>query len=95
MYGTHTDITKTKEAQEQLLQSKEFINNVLDTIPVRVFWKDRQLRYLGCNRQFAIDAGFSEPEQLIGKTDFEMGWRQQAELYRKDDKEVIETGIQK
>jgi PAS domain S-box-containing protein len=95
MYGTHTDITKTKEAQEQLLQSKEFINNVLDTIPVRVFWKDRQLRYLGCNRQFAIDAGFSEPEQLIGKTDFEMGWRQQAELYRKDDKEVIETGIPK
>ncbi|MEW6527953.1 MAG: PAS domain S-box protein [Spirochaetota bacterium] len=95
MYGIHTDITKLKEAELELRQSKEFIDHVLDTIPVRVFWKDRELRYLGCNRQFAVDAGFSDPAQLIGKTDYEMGWRQQAELYRKDDKEVIETGTPK
>ncbi|MCX8122861.1 MAG: PAS domain S-box protein [Spirochaetes bacterium] len=95
MYGTHTDITKLKETEQALRQSKEFINNVLDTIPVRVFWKDRQLRYLGCNRAFAVDAGYDDPAQIVGKTDFDMAWKQQAELYRKDDKDVIETGIAK
>ena len=33
---------------------------VLDAIPVRVFWKDRDLNYLGCNRPFARDAGMAK-----------------------------------
>jgi PAS domain S-box-containing protein len=65
---------------------------VLDTIPVRVFWKDREGRYLGCNTLFARDAGLERPEQLLGKDDFAMGWRDQAELYRADDKAVRESG---
>ncbi len=43
---------------------------VLDTIPVRVFWKDTTGHYLGCNQSFAEDAGRSSPEELIGKDDF-------------------------
>jgi PAS domain S-box-containing protein len=95
MYGTHTDITRLKEVEKALIESRQFINNVLDTIPVRVFWKDKSLRYLGCNKPFAMDAGFNSPEELIGKNDYEMGWKEQAELYRSDDKNIIETGISK
>jgi len=68
---------------------------VLATIPVRVFWKDTELRYLGCNRPFALDAGLNSPEELIGHTDYEMGGPKQAELYRGDDRQVIETGMAK
>jgi len=50
------------------------------------------LRYLGCNTQFAKDAGYSSPDELTGKTDFDMGWKDQAELYRADDKVVMESG---
>lgn len=95
MYGTHTDITKLKEAENALLESKQFIDNVLDTIPVRVFWKDKNLKYLGCNKPFVKDAGFNNPEEIIGKTDYDMPWKEQAELYRTDDKMVIESGIPK
>lgn len=95
MYGTHTDITKLKEAEKALVESKQFIDNVINTIPVRVFWKDKNLRYLGCNKPFAKDAGFDSQEELIGKTDYDMSWRQQAELYRADDTTVMETGIPK
>lgn len=95
MYGTHINITRLKETETALQQSKLFINNVLDTIPVRVFWKDKNLHYLGCNRPFAQDAGFNDPEELIGKTDYDMGWANEAELYRADDRYVIETGIPK
>lgn len=68
------------------------LQKIVDSIPARVFWKDRELRYLGCNTVFAKDAGFSSPEELIGKDDYQMGWRDQAELYRADDFRVLESG---
>jgi PAS domain-containing protein len=54
------------------------LQEIMGQIPVRVFWKDRELRYLGCNTLFAKDAGFSAPEDLIGKDDFQMAWREHA-----------------
>ncbi len=68
---------------------------VLDAIPVRIFWKDRQSRYLGCNRPFARDAGLAEPGEVLGKDDFQLAWREQAELYQRDDREVMESGVPK
>ena len=64
---------------------------IIESIPVRVFWKDCDLRYLGCNTLFARDAGFNHPQQLLGKDDFAMGWKDQADLYRADDRQVIES----
>jgi len=64
----------------------------MNNIPQAVFWKDRDLVYLGCNQAFADDAGFSSPEEIIGKTDFDMPWKDQAELYRADDQRVLENG---
>lgn len=68
---------------------------VVETIPLRLFWKDRNLTYLGCNTLFARDAGYSHPRELIGKNDFSMGWTKQSEQYRQDDLEVITTGKSK
>lgn len=90
--GFAEDITERKHAEETLWQSRAILRAVLDNIPVRVFWKDRDLNYLGCNLAFARDAGCEDPQQLVGKDDFAMGWREQAEQYRRDDREVIETG---
>ncbi len=65
--------------------------NILDHLPLRVFWKDTDSRYLGCNHLFARDAGFSCPEELIGKTDQDMGWKDQQARYRADDRQVMES----
>jgi PAS domain S-box-containing protein len=62
---------------------------------VRVFWKNLEGKYLGCNAPFARDSGFSAPDELIGKDDFQMAWKQEAERYLADDRQVIETGIPK
>jgi PAS domain S-box-containing protein len=78
-----------------LRESRRMLEMVLDTIPVRVFWKDRDSRYLGCNRSFAQDAGFSSPTELIGRDDYQMGWVEQAAMYRFDDQAVMETGCGK
>ena len=81
--------------QSEALRTGALLRSIINTAPVRVFWKDRGLRYLGCNELFARDAGFERPEQLLGKTDYDMGWRDQAERYRADDLAVMESGTAK
>lgn len=81
--------------QSEALKTGMLLQSVIERIPIRVFWKDRDSRYLGCNSLFAQDAGLSRPAQLLGKTDFEMGWKDQAELYRADDARVMASGIAK
>ena len=90
--GTIRDITARKQAEEALRASHQIIEGIINAIPVRVFWKDRDLVYLGCNAIFAHDAGFADPKDIVGKDDYQMGWRDQAELYRADDLQVIESG---
>lgn len=80
------------QAKQMLVASYELLKTVLENTPVRVFWKDTELRFLGCNTAFARDAGMKHPEEVVGKSDFEMSWYSQADLYRRDDQKVIETG---
>jgi PAS domain S-box-containing protein len=89
------EIAERKRAEEALRASQQILEGILNAIPVRVFWKDRNLIYLGCNTVFARDAGFADPKDIIGKNDYQMGWRDEAEKYRADDRQVIESGLSK
>jgi len=88
--GIVEDITERKRAEEELYQSRQMLQSILDTIPQRVFWKDRKISYIGCNKAFAIDAGLKDPAEIIGKNDYELAWSETAERYRADDKLVME-----
>jgi len=95
LYGFFVCIENLDERRgkdDEIEQTMKFIRIVLDLLPVRVFWKDTNLHYLGCNLAFAKDAGKNSAEEVIGKTDYEFPWKPEAELYRKDDREVIESG---
>jgi PAS domain S-box-containing protein len=85
-------LNQLKMEAHKLHESQILLRTVLDTIPSRVFWKDLDLNYLGCNAQFAIDAGLDNPVEIIGKNDLELCWQEQAALYRTDDLAVIESG---
>ena len=86
------DVTGRKQVERALVESRQVLESILNAIPVRVFWKDENLVYLGCNRSFAQDAGVAEPEAVIGKDDFQLAWgKEQSEKYRRDDREVLES----
>jgi PAS domain S-box-containing protein len=89
------DITERKLAEQALGASEMMLEEIINAIPARVFWKDKNLAYLGCNAAFARDAGFAGPKDIVRKDDYQMGWRDQAEKYRADDREVIESGCAK
>jgi len=85
-------LAERQKAAELLRESQQLLRLVLNTIPVRIFWKDTDLNYLGCNRMFAADAGLDSPEAIVGRSDYDMGWKEQADLYRADDLAVISSG---
>lgn len=76
-----------------LKQSQQMLQLVIDTIPQRVFWKDKQLRYLGCNKLFAQDAGVDNPAQLAGLKDENLVWSNAAPTSLADDTQVIQQGV--
>lgn len=94
-YTTAHNITKRKLTEEALYASRDLLRSIVENVPIRVFWKDTELRYLGCNTAFARDAGLSGPEDLVGKDDFQMIWREQAERYRADDRWVMNSDTPK
>jgi len=93
--GIDRDVTERKETEVALLESRQLLETIIDTAPIRVFWKDRQSRYLGCNSAFARDAGMPSPRDMIGTDDFQYTGRDIAVLYQADDRQVMESGIPK
>ena len=89
------DITARKRAEDELYRSRQMLQSILDAIPQRVFWKDRNCIYTGCNRAFAADAGLDSPAAIIGKSDFDLAWASTADLYRTDDQLVMGQGSSK
>jgi diguanylate cyclase (GGDEF)-like protein/PAS domain S-box-containing protein len=83
------DITERKRAEEELYGSRQMLQSILDNIPQRVFWKDRNSIYLGCNRALATDAGLDAAAAIIGKSDCDLSWIAMAEHYRDDDQRVM------
>lgn len=90
------DVTDRKLSEDALKESTQMMQLVLDTVPARVFWKDRNSVFRGCSRLLAYDAGVNSPSEMIGKTDFDMPWKDtHAQKYQDDDKYVMETGKSK
>ncbi|MFM0400965.1 sensor domain-containing protein [Paraburkholderia aspalathi] len=89
------DVTEQINTEAEAQRSNQMLETVMDNIPQRIFWKDHESRYLGCNMAFARDAGLSYPEQVVGKSDSDMPWRAFADLLNEHDKEVVTTGVPK
>ena len=68
------------------------LSKILDAIPQGVFWKDVDSVFLGCNDIFAKMINYDSPDQIIGKTDYELTGADRALSYRKDDLQVLRTG---
>ena len=68
------------------------LQTVLDALPCRIFWKNLNSVYLGCNRAFAVDAGLESPGQIVGRCDHDLLWAEHSERYQADDRLVITTG---
>lgn len=91
--GLRESLVNDNPSQTLIGRPEEMLRLVLDTIPQFIFWKDRQSVYIGCNENFAKIAGVGHPDNIIGKTDFDLPWlRGEAEFFREVDQRVMSSG---
>lgn len=87
-------INKFKEKEKELTATSEYYRTMAENLPLKLFLKDRNSVYRYCNKNYADDLGVSA-DVIRGKTDFDFYEKNLAEKYRQDDKEVVESGIEK
>lgn len=80
----------TQLANQQLEDLQ--LENIVRYAPGLFYWKDKNSVYQGCNDEFVRLAGLESREEVKGKTDFDLIWKDRAELYVEVDKKVIKSG---
>ena len=92
---TLSDINSEKQAEKNMADNLRFVSTLLDTIPSAIFYKDSKGRYLGCNQAYTKMNGYS-PEELCGKTIFDIAPPDLASRYDEMDRELLNNpGIQR
>ncbi|MEP0368424.1 MAG: ATP-binding protein [Cyclobacteriaceae bacterium] len=90
--GTFQDIDLRKKAELRIEEEVNFLQTVLDNIPVNVYVKDLDSRKTLVNKEELKLIGFNDRSEVLGKSDFEIYPSESAEISRKEDLEVFTTG---
>jgi PAS domain S-box-containing protein len=89
-YLVRRDIRERKRAQEDLSLREERHRTLLASLPQLVFFKDRDSAFVSVNAAFAEDLGMT-PEDVIGKTDYDIHPRESADRFRADEQRIMAT----
>lgn len=82
----------TKEEELRYWLERNFVVDLLKQLPSRIFWKNKDCVYLGCNDAFAQSLGLTSPQEIIGKTDYNLPTtKEESDAYRADDFEVMRS----
>jgi len=84
------DTIEVDSIRKQEKEHLEFLQILLNTMPVPIFYKDKDLRYLGCNDAFSQKIGI-HIDDIIGKTPEDVFSDELAQFYKKSDLVVLET----
>jgi len=76
---------------EALARSESKFRTLVENIPKKIFIKDKNSVYLFSNHNYAQDLKI-QPEEIVGKTDYDFYAKELAEKYCADDKRIIKTG---
>ncbi|MBY0545146.1 MAG: PAS domain-containing sensor histidine kinase [Gammaproteobacteria bacterium] len=68
---------------------QNYLYQIIEAMPINIYWKDLAGRYLGCNKRVLQLAGLDSLTDFIGKTDFDLPWANEAPKLQKIDFRVI------
>ncbi|MFT4060282.1 MAG: PAS domain-containing protein [Legionella sp.] len=74
-------------------RTENYLNNILRVIPANIYWKDLNCIILGSNLSHAKQAGFLDPKEVIGKTEHDFVWKEQADEIMENDRRIMESGV--
>lgn len=89
-YGTITNMTTRKMADEIIRANQQQMQDILDNAPAMFYVKDQAGRYTLINRLFEEKSGLSR-DQILGKTDSDLFSAQLQ--HSESERDVFETGL--
>jgi PAS domain S-box-containing protein len=92
LIGTHIDITKQKQAEEDIQHERILLRTLIDNLPDTIYVKDAEGRKIIANTADVIAIGFKTEGDVIGKTDLELFPNKIGLRGYNDDMEVLKTG---
>jgi len=92
LLGLFRDITEQKRAQEALASERNLLKSVIDNIPDKIYAKDTNGRFIICNKAVAKRMNKSNPDEIIGKTDFDFVDPKLAAKFHADEQAIIKSG---
>jgi len=82
LFGISIDVTDQKLFEKKLADKKNAaelaLNNIIANLPGHVYWMSTENKFLGCNDSQAKHAGLKNRSDIVGKTNAEMPWKEQA-----------------
>ncbi|MBN2444998.1 MAG: PAS domain-containing protein [Spirochaetales bacterium] len=90
-YSLSNELVETSIVKEALKKSERKHRELLTMLPQKIFYKNKDSVYITCNDNFARDLNMT-PEQITGKTDFDLFPPELARKYRSDDLTILESG---
>jgi len=86
-------LTHQSTAGEPVDSPEVLWRNLIQSDIARVFWKDRDRRFLGASKGFLDYYGFSSVDEIVGRNDEDLGWHVHPDSYMNDELRVIHDGI--
>lgn len=94
VHGSVTSYARSNNAatRDGLYSPSYLWNNLLRSGLLRLFWKDKDRRFVGASQSFLDYYGFPSIDVIAGKNDEEVGWHVHPDLYMNDEFQVIHEG---
>lgn len=92
--GMQRDVSEIRKAMENLNTEKGLLRSLMDNFPHTIYFKDKDSRFIRINRAQAKMLGITDPEEAIGKTDFDFFAPQHAQEAFDDEQRILSSGEQ-
>jgi diguanylate cyclase (GGDEF)-like protein/PAS domain S-box-containing protein len=89
---TLIDLTSFARLEEDLRTERGLLRTLMDTVPDQIYMKDRASRIIRSNQAHAAHGGFAHPDELIGKSDFDLYPRDFAQMIYDEEQSSMRTG---
>ncbi len=83
---------RVAERTAEISQERQLLRTLIDNLPDYVYVKDGEGRFMMANAAVARQMGLSSPDDIIGKSDFDLFPHELAARYRAEEEEMIRSG---
>jgi len=92
-FGISRDITNRKMVENKLEEEMSFMNTLMGKVPDSIYFKDLKSRFVLINKALTERLGIKDPDEAVGKTDFDFFTEEHAKQAYDDEQNIIKTGI--